>query len=92
MLIAFEWDHAKSAANLAKHGIDFETAQNIWADPQLLEVPARTIDEPRWFVVGQLSGKYWSAVFTRRNGVIRLISVRRARTQEIEIYENEIES
>lgn len=92
MLIAFEWDNAKSSANLAKHGIDFETAQNIWTDPQLLEVPARTSDEPRWFAVGRLNGKHWSAVFTRRSGVIRLISVRRARTQEIEIYENTVES
>lgn len=92
MLIAFEWDHAKSSANLAKYGIDFETAQNIWADPQLLEVPACTIDEPRWFAVGRWNDKYWSAVFTRRNDVIRLISVRRSRTQEIEIYEDAIES
>ncbi len=92
MLVSFEWDRAKSLANLTKHGIDFEAAQNIWADPQLLEVPARTSDEPRWFAVGKLNGKYWSAVFTRRNGVIRLISVRRARTQEIELYENAIES
>ena len=89
---AFEWDHAKSLANLAKHGIDFKTALKLWADPQLLEVPARNTDEPRWFVVGRLNAKYWSAVFTRRNGVIRLISVRRSRAQEIEIYENAIES
>jgi uncharacterized protein len=89
---AFEWDHAKSLANLAKHGIDFDTARNIWTDPRLLEVPARTINEPRWFVIGKLDDKFWSAVFARRNGVIRLISVRRSRTEEIEIYESAIES
>jgi uncharacterized protein len=92
MSTAFEWDHAKSLANLAKHGIDFETARNIWADPQLLEVPARTTVEPRWFVIGKLDGKFWSVVFTRRNEVIRLISVRRSRAEEIGIYESAIES
>ena len=91
-MIKFEWDENKSAGNLAKHGIDFETAKGLWADPFVIEVPARTLDESRWLVIGMMNEKFWSAVITRRDGVIRLISVRRSRTEEIEIYENAIES
>ena len=47
MTTIFEWDKDKSASNFAKHGIDFVTAQKIWTDPFLLEIPARTTDEPR---------------------------------------------
>ena len=88
----FEWDEVKSTSNLAKNGIDFDTAKGLWADPFLLEVPARPLDEPRWLVIGVLNKKFWSAVITRRNGVVRLISVRRSRTEEIEIYESANES
>lgn len=88
MKVTFEWDHAKSSANAVKHGIDFGAATKLWNDPRLLEIPARTSDEPRWFAVGQLAEKHWSAVFTRRDNAIRLISVRRARKEEIELYES----
>lgn len=92
MTTIFEWDKDESASNFAKHGIDFVTAQKIWTDPFLLEIPARTTDEPRWLAIGKLSGRFWSAVFTRRNEVVRLISVRRSRVEEVDIYENTIES
>jgi uncharacterized DUF497 family protein len=84
----FEYDPAKSAANKAKHGIDFEAAQSIWTDPRLLEVPARTVDEPRFLVIGRIDDRHWSAVTTHRAGKVRLISVRWARQQEIEHYES----
>jgi uncharacterized DUF497 family protein len=85
----FEYDAPKSAANKAKHGIDFEEAQALWSDPRLLEAPARTDDEPRFLAVGRIGEKHWSAVFTRRGERLRLISVRRARKQEIDYYEGE---
>jgi uncharacterized DUF497 family protein len=85
----FEYDAEKSAANKAKHGIDFDEAQALWDDPRLLEAPARTDDEPRLLAVGRIGEKHRSAVFTLRGARLRLISVRRARTQEIEIYEGE---
>ena len=85
----FEYDPAKSAANEAKHGIDFEAAQMLWEDPRLLEAPARTSDEPRFLVVGVIAGKHWSAVCLRRGDKVRLISVRRARKKEIEHYESD---
>ena len=85
----FEYDPDKSAANQAKHGIDFEEAQALWDDVRLLEAPARTDDEPRFLVVGRIGGKHWSAVCVRRDANIRLISVRHARPQEIERYEGQ---
>ena len=83
----FDYDPAKSAANKAKHGIDFEEAQALWNDEMLLEAPARTDDEPRFLVIGRIGGKPWSAVCVHRDGKVRIISVRRARKQEIEHYE-----
>ncbi len=84
----FEFDAAKSESNRAKHGIDFIAAQSLWSDPMLLEIPAKTEDEPRFLAVGQIDGKHWSAVITYRGSHIRLISVRRARTEEVALYES----
>lgn len=83
----FEYDEAKSKGNREKHGIDFEQAQALWDDPDLLEIPARTEDEERYMVIGRIDGKYWSGVVTYRNGRIRIISVRRSRKEEVTIYE-----
>ena len=84
----FEFDDAKSQSNKDKHGIDFVEAQALWLDEMLVEVAARTEDEQRFLVVGMISGKHWSAVITYRDGRARLISVRRARSEEIEVYES----
>jgi len=83
----FEFDPLKSAANQAKHGIDFLDAQALWSDPALLEIPARTTDEPRFLVIGRIHRKHWSAVITYRGQSIRLISVRRSRLEEVQLYE-----
>ena len=83
----FEFDPRKSTSNQEKHGIDFVAAQSIWDDPALLEIPARTLDEPRWLVIGRIGRKHWSAVITLRGQAIRLISVRRSRPEEIQLYE-----
>lgn len=83
----FEYDVDKSASNQRKHGIDFEEAQRLWDDPDVVEIPAKTTDEQRWLVVGMIGGKHWSAVITYRGENIRLISVRRAR-EEVVIYES----
>jgi len=85
----FEYDPAKSAANKIKHGIDFQAAQDLWRDDRLLEAPAKTEDEARFVAIGKLEGKHWAAVYTLRDGNIRLISMRRARQREIERYESE---
>jgi len=87
--MGFEYGPEKSAENKRKHGVDFEEAQALWSDSALLEIPARVSDEPRWVVIGRLAGKHWSAVITRRNDNVRIISVRRSRDEEVEIYESQ---
>lgn len=78
----FEFDAAKSAANKTKHGIDFVEAQAIWEDVDRLEVPARSLDEPRFQILGRIAQTTWSAFVTYRHDTIRIISVRRAREKE----------
>ncbi|MEQ6120071.1 BrnT family toxin [Reichenbachiella sp. MALMAid0571] len=82
----FEFDVNKSKSNLAKHGIDFETTGRLWTDPQRIEIPARTVDELRSMLIAKLNDKVWSAIFTHVEESIRIISVRRARKNEEEIY------
>jgi len=87
-MVSFEFDDGKSKANLEKHGIDFLAAQDLWNDPQLLEIQAKSGDEPRFVVIGLIRGRHWSAVVTYRDSRVRLISVRRSRRKEIELYES----
>ncbi len=84
----FEFDDAKSATNMAKHGIDFRAAQELWDDPDLLEIDAKSEDERRHLVIGRIGQKHWSAVVTYREDTIRIISVRRSRKREEELYES----
>jgi uncharacterized protein len=84
----FEFDEAKSKSNSEKHGIDFVEAQQLWNDPDLLEIPAKTSDESRFLVIGKIAGKHWSGVVTYRGTKIRIISVRRSRTEEVALYES----
>ena len=84
----FEFDTKKSEINKKKHGIDFIEAQLLWDDSDLIEIPARTSDEPRYLVIGEISGKHWSGVITYRGEKIRIISVRQSRKEEVEIYES----
>ena len=83
----FEFDIKKSEGNKLKHGIVFDEAQALWEDPDFIEIPIITSDEPRYLVVGMISGKHWTAVITYRGNKIRIISMRRSRKEEVEIYE-----
>ncbi len=85
---SFEYDEEKSKINSKKHGIDFIEAQKLWEDPDLLEIPAKTQDEVRFLVIGKIEEKHWSGIITYRNENIRIISVRRSRDEEIELYES----
>jgi hypothetical protein len=82
----FEFDPAKSAANRAKHGLDFGQAQAIWQDENRLEITALSSTEPRFQVIGLIGRQLWSAFITYRGPNIRLISVRRARAKEKALY------
>jgi uncharacterized DUF497 family protein len=84
----FEFDPAKSSKNKDKHGIDFYEARVLWNDSNFIEVPVKTTDEARFLVVGRISGKHWSAIITYRSEKVRIISVRRSRKEEVEIYES----
>ena len=85
----FEFDESKIQSNLVKLGIDFVEAQQLWDASRLLEIPARTVDEPRYLLIGTIEAKHWSAVVTYRNECFRIISVRRSRTEEVRLYESE---
>lgn len=85
----FEFHEEKSRSNRIKHGIDFVEAQTLWEDADLLEIPAKISDEPRSLMIGRIGGKHWSAVITRRDGNIRIISVRRSRKEEVALYESQ---
>ena len=87
-MIIFEFDENKSQTNQEKHGIDFTTAQQLWNDPDLLEIPAKTVDEPRSLCIGRITDKHWPGVITYRGVNIRIISVRRSRQEEINLYES----
>jgi uncharacterized DUF497 family protein len=84
----FEFDPKKSNGNKQKHGIDFVEAQALWDDPDLIEIPARTMDEVRFLVIGKIEKKHWSGIITYREENIRIISIRRSRIEEVEVYES----
>ncbi len=52
----FEFDPKKSDDNKQKHGLDFREAQALWDDPDFIEIPVQTIDEPRHLVIGMIGG------------------------------------
>ncbi len=84
----FVFDPRKSESNKKKHGIDFYKAQELWDDPDFMEIPVGTNDEPRFLVIGKIAEKHWSGVITYRTEKIRIISVRRSRKEEVDIYES----
>jgi uncharacterized protein len=85
----FEFDLRKSEKNRDRHGIDFVEARLLWEDPERIEIPARTEDEPRSLVIGKIGENCWSAIITPRRGKVRIISVSRSRKEEVKLYEGE---
>ena len=84
----FEFDKNKSEVNKQKHGIDFNKAKKLWEDPDYVEIPIKTIDELRFLIIGKISGKHWTGVISYRGERTRIISIRRSRKEEIDIYES----
>ena len=84
----FEFDSAKSMSNLVKHGISFNDAKKLWADPHVIVIEARQVIEPRWIAIACIDNKYWTSIFTYRGDRIRIISARRSRIKEIALYES----
>ena len=84
----FEFDENKSESNNHKHGIEFIKIQALWEDPDRVEIPARTEDEPRYLIIGKIENILWSVIITYREDKIRIISARRSREREVIIYES----
>lgn len=87
-MYCFEYDDKKSEINKHKHGLDFIEAQELWKDPDIIQIMANSDTESRYLVIGNIGNKIWSAVITYRGEKIRIISVRRARNSEVTIYES----
>ncbi len=81
-VVQFDYDLVKSQINQSKHGIDFEKAKILWSDPYRVEIQAVSTNEPRFMIIG----KNWSAIVTYRGSVVRIISVRRSRNNEVKLY------
>ncbi|MET4696454.1 BrnT family toxin [Endozoicomonas lisbonensis] len=85
----FEYDEAKSLTNKDKHGIDFDEATTLWEDDKLVCLPSKVkTDEKRLLFIGQIGTKHWTAIATKRGESLRIISVRRSRKNEVDIYES----
>ena len=83
----FEYDSDKSRRNADKHGIDFVDGQALWEDSGLLVLPSCYPEGSRYLAIGQIDMLHWTAVFTERGERVRLISIRRSRHDERELYE-----
>lgn len=88
-MFTFEYDPVKSEGNSVKHGIDFRQAEVLFQDDRLVFLLSRESRERRHMAIGLLGERYWTAVFTLRTGRVRLISVRRSRKREIDLYESQ---
>jgi uncharacterized protein len=86
----FEWDPQKNLANEEKHGIDFPSARGLWSDENRVEIHAPHPVEDRWILIGKMEDKYWTATYTVRGHAIRIISVRRSREKEVDLYDRKI--
>ena len=94
----FEWDESKAAANIRKHGVSFELASSVFADPRLLSVAdlEHGEAEERWFSVGSaVNGAIISVVYVWHEidqaiTKIRVISARQATRSEIRFYEENL--
>lgn len=83
----FEWDPEKSESNRLKHGIDFVDAMQLWKGRTIRRETYRGNDPERTRWIGMIGGRYWTAVTTQRDGRVRIISVRRSRSSEKELYD-----
>ena len=84
----FEYDPEKSKLNFEQHGINFEQAKEIWDAPDALEIPVISSNELRFLAIGRLKVNHWSAAITYREEIVRIISVRHSRENEVKLYEN----
>jgi uncharacterized DUF497 family protein len=84
----FEWDPAKRATNLAKHGIDFPAAARVLDDPKMVSErdPRNYGEEMRYRAIGSVEGTVLLVCFTMRGERCRIISARRTNHRERKAY------
>jgi uncharacterized protein len=88
--VTFEWDEAKAATNLTKHGVAFDEAQTVFGDPLFVDFydPEHSGDEPRYLIIGtSRQHRLLIVSYTERAETIRLISARELTSTEREAYE-----
>ena len=93
MPLQFEWDDHKARTNLAKHGVSFEEASTVFADPLSITIadPAHSQAEDRFIILGRSHRRLLLVVVhTGRGDKLRLISARRASRNERKQYEEGI--
>lgn len=81
----FEYNQDKSSINKEKHGVDFEEAKTIWFGDNVI-LPAMTRGEARYMIIGKINQGFYSCIFTKREHKIRIISCRKSRDKEKEVY------
>ena len=100
MELRFEWDEKKNIINIKKHGVSFEEAEKVFFDPEYYEMydEIHSLLEKRWIIIGFAGSKLLKVVFTevpamntadntmKRNGIIRIISARKADKNDEEVY------
>jgi uncharacterized DUF497 family protein len=84
--LPFEWDEAKRATNIAKHGLDFIDAPTLFDGRPCVTFPSPRAGETRFVTVGRLDGVFVALVWTERGAATRVISFRRARHAEARNY------
>jgi uncharacterized protein len=92
-VLTFEWNAAKAAANLAKHGVSFEEAATVFGDPLSVTIfdPAHSQAEERFIILGcSHLDKLLVVVHTERGDNIRIISARHASRRERKCYEENV--
>ena len=86
----YDWDEAKEASNLDKHGVSFEEALTVFRDPLYIDFydPDHSVDEHRYLIMGQsTAGRLLIVSYTERDEVVRLISAREVTSSERKAYE-----
>jgi uncharacterized protein len=88
MILKFEWNKSKAKDNYAKHGVSFELAKSVFKDPFALEFldDRQDYGEDRFVIIATVDGSILYVAYVERNGVIRIISARRATKHEQETY------
>jgi uncharacterized DUF497 family protein len=92
-VLTFEWNAAKAASNLAKHGVSFEEAATVFGDPLSVTIfdPAHSQTEERFIILGRSHlDKLLVVVHTERGDNIRIISARHASRRERKCYEENV--